>query len=234
MTTTNLPHGVTNNTKQNCLGEMIQLDPSIMHTYFNDFDNYVETDWIVTESEPEATQTITDGDGGILLLTNSSDDNELVAIQKVGESFKFEAGKKLFFKARFKLSDATNSDAIIGLQITDTTPFDVTDGVYFIKNDDAATLDFKVVKNSTATTASSILTMANDTYITIGFYYDGGRSGYIKYYGSTNTLNPTFLGQIATTNLVDDEELTVSIALRNGEAVAKTMSIDYVLISKDR
>jgi hypothetical protein len=41
-------------------------------------------------------------------------------------------------------------------------------------------------------------------------------------------------GTSVTTNLVDDEDLTVSIALQNGEAVAKTMTVDYVFVAKER
>lgn len=231
MPTTNFPNGLTNNTAQNALGSMIQLDPTTMHTYFNDFDSYVAGNWVVTETDSAATQTLADADGGVLLLTNTAADNDLVALQKVGESFTFVTGKKLYFKSRFKLSDATQSDAVMGLQITDTTPLAVTDGVYFIKPDDAATMNFIVVKNSTATTKSAILTMANDTYVTVAFYYDGDST--IYYYGSTDTLNPTLLGTSVTTNM-PTTELTVSFAVQNGAAAAKTMSIDYILVAKER
>ena len=232
MGTTNLQNGVTNNTKQNVLGSLKELDPTINHTYFNDFDTYVAGNWTVTETDAGATQALANADGGVLLITNTAADDDLVALQKVGESFLFVAGKKLYFKARFKTSDATQSDLVMGLQITDTTPLAVTDGVYFQKPDGAATLNFSITKNSTSTTASAIATLANDTYITVGFYYNGVDS--ISYYASTDTLDPAFIGKSAITNLPDDEELTVSFGIQNGEAVAKTMSIDYILVSKER
>ena len=153
-------------------------------------------------------------------------------MQKVGESFKFEAGKKLFFKARLAVSDATQSDFVVGLQITDTTPLAVTDGVYFRKDDGDANLDFVVIKDSTASTASAIATVVAATYITVGFYYNGVDE--VVYAASTNSLNPTVLGKLATTNLPNDEELTVSFAIQNGEAVSKTMSVDYIFVAKER
>jgi hypothetical protein len=232
MGTTNLPNGVTNNIKQNLLGELTELDPSKVHTFFNDFDTYVAGNWTVTETQAGATQALTDGDGGILLLTNSAADDDLNALQKVGESFRFASGKKLWFKSRFKVSDATQSDFVMGLQITDTTPLAVTDGVYFRKDDGDANLDFVIVKDSTATTATAITTVVSDTYITAGFYYDGKSS--ISYFAGTDTLDPTFLGKSVLTNLPNDEDLTVSFAIQNGEAVAKTMSVDYILVSKER
>jgi hypothetical protein len=105
MSSTNFPNGLTNNTAQNILGQMVQLDPTRMHTYFNDFDIYHANEWVVTETQAGATQALTDVDGGVLLLTNSAADDDLNTLQKVGESFKFEAGKKLFFKARFAVSE---------------------------------------------------------------------------------------------------------------------------------
>lgn len=232
MAPTRYTNGVTNNTKENILGQLIDTDPTRLHTYFNDFDTYVAGDWTVTETQAGATQALADGDGGILLLTNSAADNDLVALNKVGESFLMESGKKAFFKARFKVSDATQSDFVIGLQITDTTPLDVTDGIFFQKDDGDANLDFHVEKDNSATSASAIATVADDTYITVGFYYNGVDE--VVYAASTSSTNPTVLGKLATTNLPDDEELTISIALQNGEAVAKTMSIDYVYAAKER
>lgn len=232
MPSTNFTKGVNNITAQNILGQMIQLDPTQMHTYFTDFDEYHAVNWTVTETQAGATQALANVDGGVLLLTNSAADNDLNALQKVGESFKFEAGKKLFFKARFAVSDATESDFVIGLQITDTTPLAVTDGVYFRKDDGDANLDFVVIKDSTASTATAIATVANNTYLTVGFYYNGVDE--IVYAASVNNNNPTVLGKLPITNLPDDEELTISFGIQNGEAVAKTMSIDYIFVSKER
>jgi hypothetical protein len=227
MTTTRFPNGVTNVGEQSLFAELGQPAATIFHTYFEDFDYYTAGDWTVTETDAGATQALTDGDGGLLLITNTAADNDLVSLQKKGESFRFESGKALFFEARFKVSDATQSDVVIGLQITDTTPLDVTDGVFFIKADDAATVDFRVEKNNTATTASAVATMANDTYIRLGFYYDGISA--VQYF-----VNGTYTGTSVTTNLPDDEDMTVTIAIQNGEAVAKTMTVDYVYVAKER
>jgi hypothetical protein len=227
MTTTRFPNGVTNVGEQSLFAELGQPAATNFHTYFEDFDYYTAGDWTVTETDAGATQALTDGDGGLLLITNTAADNDLVSLQKKGESFRFATGKALFFEARFKVSDATQSDVVIGLQITDTTPLDVSDGVFFIKADGAATVNFLVEKNNTATTASAIATMADDTYIRLGFYYDG--SSAVQYF-----VNGTYTGSSVTTNLPDDEDMTVTIAIQNGEAVAKTMTVDYVYVAKER
>lgn len=219
-------NGVTNVDRDNVMGMLKVPDPTQMHVYFDDFDVYTAADWTVTETGV-ATQALTDADGGVLLVTNAAADNDASFSQKVGESFLFESGKKLMFKARFKVSDATQSDFVIGLQITDTTPLDVTDGVFFQKDDGDANLDFHVEKDNTATSASAVATVSNDTYLTVGFYYDGDTE--IKYY-----VDDVHKGTSVVTNLPDDEVLTVSFGIQNGEAVAKTMSVDYILVAKER
>ena len=235
MTTSRFNNGVTNVTKENILGQLKELDPTQLHTYFNDFDTYVAGDWTITTTEAgagSATEALTDVDGGVLLITNDDADNDADFFNKVGESFLMVAGKKAFFKARFAVSDATQSDVVMGLQITDTTPLAVTDGIYFRKDDGDANLDFVVIKDSTATTATAITTLADDTYITVGFYYNGVDKVY--YAASTDSNNPTVLGGSVVTNLPDDEELTISFGIQNGEAAAKTMSIDYIFAAKER
>jgi hypothetical protein len=225
--TTRFPNGVTNVGEDSLFAAMGQLAATKFHTYFEDFDYYVAGDWTVTETDANATQALTDGDGGLLLITNTAADDDLVALQKKGESFRFATGKKLFFEARFKVSDATQSDVVMGLQITDTTPLDVTDGVFFIKADGSTSVSLLVEKNNTATTTASVATMANDTFVRLGFYSDGVAQ--IQYF-----VNGVLGGASVTTNLPDDEDMTVSFAIQNGEAVAKTMTVDYVFVAKER
>ena len=223
---TRFPNGVTNVGEDSPFADLAMPAPTKFHSYMEDFDYYTAGNWTVTETQAGATQALTDGDGGLLLLTNTAADNDLVSLQKVGESFRFASGKELFFEARFKVSDATQSDLVVGLQITDTSPLDVSDGVFFIKADGSTTVSLVVEKNGTATT-TSVGTMENDTFISLGFYYDGASA--IQY-----SVNGSVLGTSVTTNLPDDEDLTVTFAIQNGEAVAKTMTVDYIFVAKER
>lgn len=226
MAPTRFTSGVTTTTKETTLGQFILPDVTTAHTYFEDFDYYTAANWTVTETQASATQALGNEDGGVLVLTNSASDDDLNALQKVGESFRFAAGKKLWFKARFKVSDATQSDVVIGLQITDTTPLDVTDGVFFLKADGSTTLNLLVEKDGTATT-TAVGSLVSDTYATVGFYYDGVASIAVF-------LNDVQVGLSAVTNLPDDEDLTISFGVQNGEAAAKVMTVDYILAAKER
>lgn len=224
------PNGVTNSSKASGMNMLPVLDPTKVHMFFDDFDKYTATDWTITTTEAgagDAAEALANADGGILTITNDAADDDHDFFQKPGESFKFVAGKKLWFKARFKVSDATQSDFVMGLQITDTSPLAVTDGVYFRKDDGDAYLDFVVIKNSTATTATAVHTVVDDTYLIVGFYYNGVDA--IEYY-----IDDVKTGTSVVTNLPDDEELTISFGIQNGEAVAKVMSVDYILAAKER
>jgi len=231
-TPTRFSNGITTVRKDNVLGMFGLPDPTEWIVFWEDFDksqfnNITDTTtWDITNTGT-GTIALTDVLGGCLLLTNAAADNDALFVQKKGECFKFTAGKKVFFKARFKVSDATESDFIIGLQITDTTPLDVTDGVFFQKDDDDALLDFHVEKNNTATDKTAIATVVSDTFLEVGFYYDGVSE--ITYF-----VDGVKKGTAAVTNLVDDEELTVSFGIQNGEAVAKTMTVDYILAAQER
>jgi hypothetical protein len=215
---------------------MFQPYPSdqTYYGYFNDFMTYNSGDWTITTTEAgtgSATEAVTSSAGGALLLTNAAGDNDLDFLQLKGEAFRLAAGKRAFFSSRFKVSDATQSDFVMGLHITDTSPLDVTDGIYFIKSDGAATVDLAIEKNNTATTASSIATMANDTFITLSWFIDPNTSN-VHY--SVNNAEPLAQPFLVDTNFPNDEDLTISFGIQNGEAVAKTMTIDYINVMVER
>lgn len=224
---TNFDNGVNNRNAATMFGSMAQLDPTRFHTYMEDFDSYLAADWNVTEVG-SATQALTDADGGVLLITNAAADDNRSFSQKVGESFLFEASKPLYFRSQFEVNDALQSDVLMGLQITDTTPLDASDGVYFIKADGSTSIFLVAVKGGVTVTATEAITVADATGISLEFYWDGIDR---IYYG----FNGNVIGHITPgVSLPDDEVLTVSFGIQNGEAVAKTMAVDYVFVAKER
>ena len=235
---THFPNGVSNRTKGHPLFNYPYLDPSKYYTYFDDFFEYHSGIYTITTTEAgsgNASEAITAGAGGQLLLTNDNADNDLDFFQLKGEAFKFDSTKRMFFSSRFKVSDATQSDLVMGLQITDTTSLDVTDGIFFIKGDADTQPDFIIEKDNSSTL--SVLEMnaiADDTFVTLSFEYDPL---------DVATGGPVFrvyqdnvqVGEITgTTNAPDDEDLTISFGIQNGEAVAKTMTIDFILAAVER
>jgi hypothetical protein len=228
---THFTNGVSNVTQGHPLYEFGLPDPTKWVSYFNDFNTYTAGDWTITTVEAgagDATEALTDVAGGALLITNDAADDDSDFFNLVGESFQYSATKKMFFRARFKISDATQSDFVMGLQITDTTPLAVTDGVYFTKADASTSTSFVVVKDSTATTETGVATIADDTFVTLAFFYNP-QSGKFEVYADDSKV-----AEVVNTNAPDDELLTVSFGLQNGEAVAKTMTLDYVFAAVER
>jgi hypothetical protein len=226
MSTTRRPNGITTGPRNTALHDFILPSPLTAHVYWDDFDTYTAADWTVTEVGV-ATQALADADGGRLLVTNAAVDNDSSFSQKVGESFLMEAGKKAWFAAKLQVSDATQSDWVCGLQITDTTPLAVTDGIYFRKDDGDTNIDLVVIKGSAATTSTAIGTNVDATDVEVAFYYNGVDA-------VIGFIDGVAKDSLAVTNLPDDEVLTISFGIQNGEGVAKTMSVDYIFAAKAR
>ncbi len=227
---TRFPFGVTNAKFQENMGDMGQLDPTKFHTYFNDFDRYAAADWVITTTEAgagDATEALADADGGVLLITNDAASGDNDFFQTVAETYTFTPGKRLFFKSRFKVSDATLTSFVMGLQVRDISPLAVSDGVYFLKSTGSTAVSFILAKTSTLTTQAAVYTCVADTYMELGFYYNGVDK-VTAFNANAGIYTQTTLTNLPTT------ELTVSFGIQNGEAVAKTMSIDYLFVAKER
>jgi hypothetical protein len=235
------PDGVTNAALNSLPALYGALYPAKYYQFFTDFDRYNAAtsgvcDWLATITEAgagSASAVVQDALGGVLLVTNDAADNDAYFAQwagqnsaNVAETFKFVAGKQTWFEARFKVSDATQSDLILGLVIADTSPLDATDKLAFTKADGSTTLNLEITKNSTTTTVTAA-TLANDTWVTVGYYYDGVDS--VDCY-----VNGNRVGSGVVTNLPDDEELAVTFGIQNGEAVAKTLSLDWIFAATER
>ena len=235
---THFPNGVSNRTKGHPLFNYPYLDPSKYYTYFDDFFEYHSGIYTITTTEAgsgNASEAITSGAGGQLLITNDDADNDLDFFQLKGESFKWDSSKRMFFSARFKTNDATQSEIVMGLQITDTTPLDVTDGIFFLKVDADTKPDLIIEKdNSSSLSVLEMNAMEDDTFVTLSFEYDPldvatGGAVFRAYQDDVQ------VGEITgTTNAPDDEELTISFGIQNGEAAAKTLTIDFILVAVER
>jgi len=226
---TRLPSGVTTVATSSLFANFPVPYTNALFTYFNDFTVYTAGDWVVTETDAGATEALTAGSGGWLLITNTAADNDLVALQKTPAMLDLSSTKQAWFSCRFKTSDATQSDIVFGMQVVDTTPLDVTDGIYFLKADGAATANIICRKDATtgSTSASSVTTLANDTFIQLDWYYDG--NGYLFY-----AVDGVVSGSLSVADYFPNTTVTVSFALQNGEAVAKTMTVDWVGVWQER
>jgi hypothetical protein len=177
---------------------------------------------LVEAGAGESTITLNDGVGGELLITTDAAANDGVNLQWSPECFKLTGFSFFYFGVRLKVSNATQSQLFVGLAITDTTIIGgVTDSIGFLKADDATTLSAYVNKNSTATT-TTVAASIGTSYITLELVHDGTTLEAF--------VNGVSAGAISTANLPDDEELRPTIAFLNGDANARTCTVDWMRI----
>lgn len=226
------PNGVTNAGTNDPLRNFISTDPTKTIMWWNDFHTYTAGDWTVTETQAGATQAISAGAaGGILLLTNDTGNTDVNQIQLASETFKHVAGKQFWIKARFALTATlANFGAVVGLAITDTSATaGVSDGIYFRKASGAATLEFVIEKDSTETSSGTLATMVSGTYVTVAAYYNG-KDEIECWVDGVKTATITTL-----TNLCDDEELAITIASVNATTgAANVLAVDYLMVAVER
>jgi hypothetical protein len=231
---TRFPGGVNNAAVDDIFNSLKYSDPTKQIQLMEDFLDYVPTAWTVTETQAGATQATASGLGGWLLLTNSAADNDINQIQKTFGSYLPAVGKKFFMNARFKLSDVVESDFAIGIQNVNVDGTDLAvalDGIFFLKADGAATLAlYSRQSNAAAGTVNSgtIATLVNDTFVSLSCFWDGVDRLYYSVDGTTT-------GYITTTSLLIPDALCAPIiSLKNGEAVAKTATIDRLFVALER
>ena len=210
--------------------------PAAAHVFFDDFDNYVAAEWVVTTIDTDADDAVapalSDTDGGVLNVPCEADELDSTWLQWAGnagavtETWLFESGKSLWFEARWKVTDATDTGVVFGLQITDTVPTAVTDGVFFYKADTSTTCNLIVEKDSTETSTTAA-TIEDATWIKTAFHYDGDST--ISIY-----VDDALVDTSATTNMPDDEELAISFGLINGAEGVESIDVDYIMVVKER
>lgn len=228
--TTRYPNGITNATAGTDLAEMGQLDPTKYHTFFDDFDTTpIAAQWTLTAvSVGAGTSAITvpDADGGLARITTAANENDGIFAEWISETFLLESGKKTWIKARFQVGDAIQSDMIIGLHSTDTTPQDATMRFLFETVDGAAAMYFNNDNNTTDSDSGTVVTLADDTFVTVGAYYDGVST--IKLYG-----DGVHVGTMSDIT-VPAAEMAVGFGYLNGAVGAETTDVDYIMVAKER
>jgi hypothetical protein len=160
-------------------------------------------------------------DNGALVITADANDNDGANVQALGEAFKLASGKPVYFGVKFQVSEATQSDFLLGLAITTTDALGgVTDGIYFRKVDASTTCNLVLEKDSAETEAAAVTIAAATDYV-LEFYFDGTNVDF--WVNGVQGTRP------AMTNLPDDEWLSPVMHFLNGAAGAgKNLEIDWI------
>lgn len=231
-------------------------NPFFWHEFEDDFDgvsaNYTKT------INTNGTIAAAAGDGGLALFTTNSSTPlaaDIASIQLPTASFKLVAGYRAAFLIRLQLADVVNAGLNVGLIQTTTTPFTVTDGVFFNKAAGASTnLRLQSVVGSAATNVAipaAAYTLVNATNIDLGFFVTG--KGDIEAYvgtqlvgfipqsgtGAVNASGVSLLPKVGpvarlTAPTLTAANLNLTVALQSGTTASTTMTVDFVMAAKER
>lgn len=225
----------------------IQLDPSLYFEIFDDFLCPVTSAisdtmaWTVLSDGGTGTPVFQDAAGGIFNVVTAAADNDYSAYSSVTEPFKFAAGKKLFFEARFKLAEATTNESAwwFGLSDTLTTgglqadaagPLASYDGALIWKDEATMAIDFETSNAGTQATTTNMGTFVTDTWTKVGFYFDGTATTsrvfpFIDLGGGSGWQ----AGTAQNITLSGLEEMHIVFGVKAGPtAAAETLQVDYI------
>lgn len=150
-------------------------------------------------------------------MVTAADNNDGISVQFADENFEFTSDQELYFGIELECDEATQSDFLVGLCITDTALLGgLSNGVYFEKLDGGTGISAVTEKGSSETQSDSLGTFADDTLVFLEFYWDGSSVHFF--------INGVEVA-IHTANIPDDEALRVSLEFLTGEGTAHTIKI---------
>jgi hypothetical protein len=172
---TRFSNGVSTNDAQYLMGDYPLPSPFTssgsrltgVAQYANDF---TETVAEYTAAGSGSTFALTDGNGGLALLTPGGT-TTVSAAYKTASNVAFVAGNAVWFQSRFKVSAVSGAKSFyVGLRKGSAT----TDGLWFTKPASSTSVNLVSTVGSTATTlVTGVATAEADTYLELGFYFNG-------------------------------------------------------------
>lgn len=231
----------------NCPLAAIAQDPSIAYVFMDDFNEApldANFNWVEVDDAGTGTNALADVDtrtGGWGNVVTAAADNDHHAINSPGQNWVFLEGKKLWFEARFILSEATTNESAWWFGFTDTLttgglqantagPLASYDGALIWKDEGTMSIDFETSNAGTQTTAAAEATFVTATVTRVGFYFDGTAttSTITPYYNVAGT-NALTQGTAKNITLSGLQAMHLVAGVKAGPSGgAETLSIDYV------
>lgn len=221
--------------------------PSVYHEMFDDFVNPASATasdaqaWTAVNDGGTGTPAFQDAAGGVFNVVTAAADNDYSAYSSVNEVYKFEAGKKLWFEARFKVAEATTNESAWWFGLTDTLttgglqanaagPLASYDGALIWKDEATMAIDFETSNAGTQNTTTNMGTFVTNTWTRVGFYFDGT--------ATTSVVTPYIdvgsgwaAGTPQNVTLSGLEEMHAVFGIKAGPtAAAETLQVDYVKV----
>lgn len=216
--------GVTNVGANHPLAFYSQPDPAVWHSYFNEWSYYQANQWTIN-NVGSPTIAVVSGDGGVLSIATGGTTGNSTQFTGIAPGFLPEANRMMILRMRFSISDVTNSVFQFGLVNASPTIFAPTDGFYFSKADQSATLVANVTGGS-ATTSINAATLTNSTYVDAAIVTDCTTNAWVF-------INQRQVGTI-TGATFPTAILTRDWEIKTTTGAAVTLLQDYVFFAKSR
>ena len=213
----------------------IACNPTIGHVIFEDF-NSVDAATLAGYTATQAsagTFEIADGVGGVALADSGSTTvTQGINVQKIGECITPVADKDIWYETRVKVVDTYDkAELFIGLSETDTAIIDTSSNAsenhigWQCVTDDGVLL-FSSEKATAGATKSSN-TIAEDTWVTLGFHVHGVTS--VDHY--VNGVKQSTSHVTANVPIVD---MTPTFVCQSGGTNDPILHIDYYMVVQIR
>lgn len=184
----------------------------------------------------------TDVLGGVLNIVSAGTDNDYHAIATPGTPFDLLNAKKLWFEARFRLSEATTNQSSWwfgltsslttgGMQADASGPLGTYDGVLIWKTEGLMTVLSETSNASSQATNTTMGTFVTNTWTRVGFYVDAtATTATVTFYTDLDGAGPmTAFGTTKTLTRSGLVPMHLVGGLKAGpSAGAETLQIDYM------
>ena len=177
--------------------------------------------------------------GGVLNVTTGTSDNEETHLTAINSGFAIDASasRKLWMTTRFKVNDAATIGIFVGLASdngAEETSI-LTDGggatedaigAYMLDGSAAVNLTTLTAVGDSETVTDTGVDLANGTYVTVSFYYDGSQ---LHVY-----VNGALKNSISSTLPADSTILFPAIHAASRSGASKILSVDYMVVCAER
>jgi len=188
-------------------------------------------DWTVVKDAGASVALGADAENGTLVLTSTATtDNDGASVQG-NEIFAVNSGRAMWFETYLQVSDADQMDVCAGWSVNFATNpeamLTAADRICFQIDDGSGSILCKTEKSGAETSTDSGVDAADATNVRLGIRVTDDTR--VEFFVDRNLV------ATHTTNIPDDENLTVGIMELSGDATGtKSATVDYIFAAQTR
>lgn len=234
---TRFPNGIVNVLDNDIFANLSLEDRTKLHTFQDDFDIFLATLWNVGGLNTPTRQQQA-GDGGLLQIATSAANNDNSWVQ-TGNSFTQVATnptKRIFFRCRAQVDNATLSGLAMGLQVTVTGNNILTpaNGIFFRK--DLATANMFIVSRaaSVETVSAALGAIVANQQFEVAFATDLVTNQVLAAFQANTANGPAQVVAGITPAAFPTVTMGAMMGVQAGSAATRTALFDYIMAAKER